>query len=252
MLNVCPGGGSQPGLLLELSSQLPPTENHLVPTPYPQVGEEPVPTVVPCGTTLRTITNGRVLHDLGPAPCTGHTWGLRASLMDVPFVAEGYGDTHTTHVYAVSDAGGATLLGHATSGQDCGKYNGSGGRQRRVVGPFIGVGILYEAWHTFAAAAYAHIKSVGGVQLTVEDVIRSNGGYTLHDIVEKYSVNSDGFYYQATPDLGYVGAWEFVMVGVGMWPVRWHWTRVFFPSLVLLHLLQAPRTGWRGEFHVCS
>lgn len=26
----------------------------------------------------------------------------------------------------------------------------------------------------------------------------------MHDIVEKYSVNSDGFYYQATPDLGFV------------------------------------------------
>jgi hypothetical protein len=33
-------------------------------------------------------------------------------------------------------------------------------------------GILYEVWHTHAAQAMANVSAQGGVQLTVETVIR--------------------------------------------------------------------------------
>jgi hypothetical protein len=49
------------------------------------------------------------------------------------------------------------------------------------------VGVLYEGWHTFAATAMATIAARGGVQLTVEDVIRSNGNYQMSQILDKYN-----------------------------------------------------------------
>ena len=50
------------------------------------------------------------------------------------------------------------------------------------------VGILYEGWHTFAATAMANVTAVGGTQLTVEDVIRSNGNLQLSQILDKYNL----------------------------------------------------------------
>lgn len=167
-LNVCPDNGGKPGLFLVVSSTRPSSQPHIVPAAAQGPESADNTTIVPCGTSLRTITNGRVLHDLGSVPCTEQTWSVAAVLTEVPFVELGPdGDTHTTYVYAVSDAGLATLLGHATSGQDCGTRGASVDVQRRVAGPYIGVGILYEGWHTFAAAAYAQIKSMGGVQVSL-------------------------------------------------------------------------------------
>jgi hypothetical protein len=81
----------------------------------------------------------------------------------------------------------------------------------------MAVGILYEAWHGFAAAAMANISATpGGVQLTVEDVLRSHSAdgtsanYTLHDMLDIYGLQpySDNFYYQEKPALGFYCIWS--------------------------------------------
>lgn len=63
------------------------------------------------------------------------------------------------------------------------------------------VGILYEVWHTTAAAAMAKVKDLGGLQLTTEKVIQSNGGFTLNDVYGKYGINAD--IYNVQPQLGF-------------------------------------------------
>jgi hypothetical protein len=66
------------------------------------------------------------------------------------------------------------------------------------------IGVLYEGWHGYAAWAMSQVASQGGVQLSVEQVIQSNGGYQISDIFDRYGVEGDaaGFLYQATPQLG--------------------------------------------------
>jgi hypothetical protein len=68
------------------------------------------------------------------------------------------------------------------------------------------VGVLYEGWHAFAVDAIQTIKNTtGGLVLTVEDVIRSNGTYSMYDMLDKYGLQpaSDNFYYQAEPEAGF-------------------------------------------------
>eukprot|EP01105_Mastigella_eilhardi_P002538 TRINITY_DN1316_c0_g1_i7.p1 TRINITY_DN1316_c0_g1~~TRINITY_DN1316_c0_g1_i7.p1 ORF type:complete len:471 (+),score=105.20 TRINITY_DN1316_c0_g1_i7:1925-3337(+) len=67
------------------------------------------------------------------------------------------------------------------------------------------VGVLYEPWHGYAANAMKQVASLGGKQLSVEQVIRSNGSYKLSDVLDKYGLRSaaDGFFYHVTPQLGF-------------------------------------------------
>lgn len=48
-------------------------------------------------------------------------------------------------------------------------------------------GILYSGWHTFAATSMATIAGMGGAQLNVEQVIRSNGNLQLSQVLDKYN-----------------------------------------------------------------
>jgi len=67
------------------------------------------------------------------------------------------------------------------------------------------VGILYEGWHAYAAHAMSSVEAKGGRQWTVEELIRSNGGANLSDVWNQYGVagETDGFYYQSQPSLGF-------------------------------------------------
>eukprot|EP01119_Soliformovum_irregulare_P018421 TRINITY_DN563_c0_g1_i1.p1 TRINITY_DN563_c0_g1~~TRINITY_DN563_c0_g1_i1.p1 ORF type:complete len:568 (+),score=158.68 TRINITY_DN563_c0_g1_i1:15-1718(+) len=71
------------------------------------------------------------------------------------------------------------------------------------------VGILYEGWHVEAASAYRKISQIGKT-LNVEQVIRSNGQYTLNDILNKYNMGGEAgnFYYQTEPQAGYYCIWR--------------------------------------------
>ncbi len=56
------------------------------------------------------------------------------------------------------------------------------------------VGILYEVWHSSAASLMGEVAAKGGVQLTTETVIESNGKYTLNDVYLPYGINGDIWY----------------------------------------------------------
>lgn len=62
-------------------------------------------------------------------------------------------------------------------------------------------GILYEVWHTMASQTMSQVKTRGGLQLTTEQVIQSNGRYTLNDVYQKYNLNGD--IYNVQPELGF-------------------------------------------------
>ncbi len=60
------------------------------------------------------------------------------------------------------------------------------------------VGVLYEAWHGFAAYAQSLVSQKGGQPLCVEDVLMSNGSLGFTDIYAKYGItNNDNFVYQS-------------------------------------------------------
>lgn len=67
------------------------------------------------------------------------------------------------------------------------------------------VGMFYLVWHAPAATAMQTIASKGGTQLTIEDVIRSNGAHSYSDIYEKYGVEGDAMalYWNVRPKLGF-------------------------------------------------
>ena len=67
-------------------------------------------------------------------------------------------------------------------------------------------GILYEIWHSEAAAAMAQVKSHGLPQLTTEAVIRSDGNHTLTDVfplVPNVSWYSGDIYNVEPAELGF-------------------------------------------------
>jgi hypothetical protein len=65
----------------------------------------------------------------------------------------------------------------------------AGATAKTANGTGMQVGILYEGWHGFAAAAMTNVSALGGVQLSVEDVLQSTGpggaDYALADILDK-------------------------------------------------------------------
>ncbi|KAH3766162.1 hypothetical protein Pelo_2047 [Pelomyxa schiedti] len=67
------------------------------------------------------------------------------------------------------------------------------------------VGVLYEPWHGYASYAMSQVEAMGGTQLSVERVIRSNGEYLMSDILDKYGLRAtaDSFFYHVTPELGF-------------------------------------------------
>ena len=70
----------------------------------------------------------------------------------------------------------------------------------------LSVGMLYSGWHAPPATALANITARGGMALSVEDVLRSAGNLTLHDVYGGYpsaEALAAGFYYQARPRDGY-------------------------------------------------
>src|SRR5262249_28087365 len=60
-------------------------------------------------------------------------------------------------------------------------------------------GMFSLVWHAPAATAMRTLASTGGAQLTIEDVIRSDGALHYADIYEKYGVEGDAMalYYNA-------------------------------------------------------
>lgn len=67
------------------------------------------------------------------------------------------------------------------------------------------VGMFYLVWHAPAATAMRTVASKGGAQLTIENVIRSNGFSLLSDVLQKWGLEGDAmsFYYQTKPKLGF-------------------------------------------------
>ena len=65
--------------------------------------------------------------------------------------------------------------------------------------------LLYEGWQAYASNATRYIQSINGINLSVEDIIRSNGNLSLYNIWDEYNAGqyTQGFYYQETPTLGY-------------------------------------------------
>jgi hypothetical protein len=64
------------------------------------------------------------------------------------------------------------------------------------------VGILYEVWHTGAARLMKQLQQKGLPQLTVEQVIRSDGKLTLDDVYVKHGL-PNGDIYNVQPELGF-------------------------------------------------
>jgi hypothetical protein len=72
--------------------------------------------------------------------------------------------------------------------------------------PTVQVGALYGVWQGPAANAMNVVKSLGGEQLSVESVIKSNGSLTMDMIYDQWgnaSAINANFYWQVTPSLGY-------------------------------------------------
>ena len=62
-------------------------------------------------------------------------------------------------------------------------------------------GILYEVWHSTAAAAQAKVAALGAQQLTTELVIQSAGALSLDDVYARHNISADIF--NAQPQLGF-------------------------------------------------
>lgn len=67
------------------------------------------------------------------------------------------------------------------------------------------VGMFYLVWHAPPANALRTIASKGGAQLTIEDVVRSNGAKKLADVLQVHGLEGDAmaFYYHVRPKLGF-------------------------------------------------
>jgi hypothetical protein len=67
------------------------------------------------------------------------------------------------------------------------------------------VGMFYLVWHAPAATAMRTIASSGGAQLTLEDVIRSDGALHYADVYQKFGVEGDAMslYWNVRPNLGF-------------------------------------------------
>ena len=67
------------------------------------------------------------------------------------------------------------------------------------------VGIQYSGWHGPAATTLAAIAAKGGKQLSLEEVIMSDGALDTSDIYDKYGMEgqADSLYYMSKPLAGY-------------------------------------------------
>lgn len=82
---------------------------------------------------------------------------------------------------------------------DYGTSNSSGGGANVINRD---AGILYEVWHT-PAAHLMHLNQIEGApQLTVEQVIRSDGNFTLDNVFSKLPPGYNPDIYNVEPQLG--------------------------------------------------
>ncbi len=67
------------------------------------------------------------------------------------------------------------------------------------------VGMFYLVWHGPAANAMRTLAGKGAPQLTIEDVVRSNGTKKLADMLQVHGLEGDAmaFYYHVRPKLGF-------------------------------------------------
>lgn len=67
------------------------------------------------------------------------------------------------------------------------------------------VGMFYLVWHAPPANALRTIATKGSAQLTIEDLVRSDGAKKLADVLQVHGLEGDAmaFYYQAKPKLGF-------------------------------------------------
>jgi hypothetical protein len=154
---------------------------------------------------VTALVDGRDIHRLGVHNCSDES-ELFTTLVTLPVVRH---TRHQLHVYGAVGAGFALLSAGAVKGGDgvtASALCASAQQTVRIDASPMAVGILYEVWHTFAAAAMKTIANTpGGSQLTVEDVIRSNGELSLYDILDKYNQRGPAlsFFYQAKPARGF-------------------------------------------------
>ena len=115
-----------------------------------------------------------------------------------------HGRAQAAHVYRVDAAAGVALSARLELPPLA--RGAALRRQPRPPSPLPPVGILYEVWHGFTAAAYANISARGGTPLAVEDVLRApNGTLSLYDVLDRWGVRSaaDRFFYQERPAGGF-------------------------------------------------
>lgn len=108
-----------------------------------------------------------------------------------------YGMRYAGHLQLIQTVDLPTAAPQCISAHNVPKSKGSSGPA---------IGLLYEGWQGYAANASAAVLAIGGTQIAVEQVIRSNGSLTLGDIWDKYpgvAELTQTFYWQETPVLGF-------------------------------------------------
>ena len=83
-----------------------------------------------------------------------------------------------------------------------------GASARTLVGddvPEHRVGMFYVVWHTPAAHAMKQIAAQGGVQRTLEDLLRSGGAFSYSDVYKNQGVEAQAaaFYWSVRPQRGF-------------------------------------------------